>query len=298
MNYKISQPLAIFEYGKRDNQEDALFPAFNEATDANRTFVVCDGMGGHEKGEVASNAVCRAFADNLHKLDKFNPDRLAELINDAYDALDAADEGGAKKKMGTTFTFLHLHAHGATVAHIGDSRVYFISPSRNYIWHTRDHSLVQSFLEANLIKASEVKTHPQRNILTRVMQPHETRSEAVIDTISNIIPGDYFLLCSDGLIEDFDDKDILRIFSDKSKSDEQKRDFIIHLTKNNSDNHTAYIIRIEEFDKKKGDWKFTSDNEIFEINEPVVIPELNEAECNDSDSQQKKTNWFSRLFKR
>ena len=130
MKYKLST-FSIFEYGQRKDaegnphQEDCLFPAHNQSNDDDRLFIVCDGMGGHDFGEVASATVCEAMSKAiLEKTSEtdFTDDILKEAIQQAYDALDARDTGSAKK-MGTTMTVLKLHQQGATSAHIGDSRV-------------------------------------------------------------------------------------------------------------------------------------------------------------------------------
>ena len=70
MIVKIHQPIAIHELGKRQNQEDAIYPAINKSSAEDRLFIVCDGMGGHEKGEVASNLVCSELADYIKSRNK------------------------------------------------------------------------------------------------------------------------------------------------------------------------------------------------------------------------------------
>ena len=270
MKYTISQPLSFFERGKRDNQEDAMYPPHGTASMNDHTFVVCDGMGGHDKGEVASNLVCDIFAKHSGNLRNFSPHKLSEVLSTAYDALDAADDKKTSKKMGTTLTFLQLHSSGATIAHIGDSRVYYISPSKNEFFVTTDHSLVQSFYEAGLITKEEMKHHPQRNTITRVMMPHQNnRNEATIDNISDLRPGDYFLLCSDGVLENLDDEQINSLFCDTELSDTQKCERLRQLSEDSSDNHTAYIVRIEsvEDDCTKDDINWDScDVPLLEIN--------------------------------
>lgn len=280
MKYTISQPQSFFERGQRDNQEDAMFPSLGAATIDSRTFVVCDGMGGHEKGEVASNVVCDTFAKHANKLLDFTPEKLSQALSDAYDALDAADTSKKAKKMGTTLTFLQLHSQGATIAHIGDSRVYYVSPSKNDFFVTTDHSLVQSFYDAGLITKEEMKHHPQRNIISRVMMPHQpNRAEATINHISDIRPGDYFLLCSDGVVESMDDNRIKALLCDQELSDAEKCEKLKKLTEWNSDNHTAYIIHIEDVQEDSDfnaiDWESCS-VPLLEINDTQSKPSISE----------------------
>ena len=132
MKYKL-KVYSIYELGQRSNQEDNMFPKHQQATDDDRLFIVCDGMGGHAAGEVASSLVCEAMSNSIMAAcpdaeGAFSDSLLKDALEDAYDALDQNDNGDVKK-MGTTMTFLKFHDQGATIAHIGDSRVYHIRPA-------------------------------------------------------------------------------------------------------------------------------------------------------------------------
>ena len=246
----------IWELGARDNQEDSLFPAFGTLSENDRLFIVCDGMGGHSDGEVASKTVCETMSDYIMKNvadqeGEFTDDDFKDALNAAYLGLDAKDNG-AEKKMGTTLTFLKLHSQGATIAHIGDSRVYHIRPGKDnndtqILFQTLDHSLVNDLVKIGEMTPEEAKTSRQKNIITRAMQPNgEHRHRADIYHTVDIKPGDYFMLCSDGILEQMEDDNIKFIFSEKAGDDENKVDMIINLTENNRDNHTAIIVRITD----------------------------------------------------
>ena len=84
---KIFQPQAMYQIGKRSNQEDAIFPKLGDATENDRLFIVCDGMGGHESGEVASNSVCQSISSYLKDA---NPDTFS--TEDFKKALEFAPE--------------------------------------------------------------------------------------------------------------------------------------------------------------------------------------------------------------
>ena len=88
MRFKISQPIAIQELGSRSNQEDSIFPLLNEATINDRLFILCDGMGGHESGEVASSTVCKTISEfvlsRLQPDEPLSDDVLNEAITAAY----------------------------------------------------------------------------------------------------------------------------------------------------------------------------------------------------------------------
>lgn len=253
MKFKI-KAYNLQELGQRTNQEDSLFPALGKSTSDDRLFVLCDGMGGHEKGEVASAMVCetlsRVILSAWHPGEVLSDELFLQALSAAYDALDAKDNG-EERKMGTTLTFLCLHASGATVAHIGDSRIYQLRPaSKNsparIVFRTQDHSLVNDLVKIGEITEEEAKHHPQKNVITRAMQPcQEHRTKADIAHLTDILPGDYFYMCSDGMLEEASDENILNIITKPNATDEQKLEMLRNVTEENKDNHTAHLIHID-----------------------------------------------------
>jgi len=278
MKFKIFQPQAIHERGSRPNQEDSIFPALNTATVNDRLFILCDGMGGHESGEVASGTVCEtmsSFINNNLGPDQVLDDALVEqAVDAAYAAVNAKDTAGMKK-MGTTLTFLCLHKGGCTVAHIGDSRIYHLRPSTNEIlYRSRDHSLVYDLFEVGEMTFDEMKTAKNKNVITRVIMANQERqSKADIVHITNIKPGDYFYLCSDGMLEQMEDQELLDIFA-SDRTDEQKRKMLVGQTIDNSDNHSAYIIRIESVEQEVGDETLYEDEAAARAANKVLMAEL------------------------
>jgi serine/threonine protein phosphatase PrpC len=253
MKFKI-KAYNLQELGQRTNQEDSLFPALGKSTSDDRLFVLCDGMGGHEKGEVASATVCetlsRVILSAWHPGEVLSDELFLQALSAAYDALDAKDNG-EERKMGTTLTFLCLHASGATVAHIGDSRIYQLRPaskntSARIVFRTQDHSLVNDLVKIGEITEEEAKHHPQKNVITRAMQPcQEHRAKADIAHLTDILPGDYFYMCSDGMLEEASDENILNIITKPNATDEQKLEMLRNVTEENKDNHTAHLIHID-----------------------------------------------------
>ena len=253
MKFKI-KAYNLQELGQRTNQEDSLFPALGKSTSDDRLFVLCDGMGGHEKGEVASATVCatlsRVILSAWHPGEVLSDELFLQALSAAYDALDAKDNG-EERKMGTTLTFLCLHASGVTVAHIGDSRIYQLRPaSKNsparIVFRTQDHSLVNDLVKIGEITEEEAKHHPQKNVITRAMQPcQEHRAKADIAHLTDILPGDYFYMCSDGMLEEASDENVLNIITKPNATDEQKLEMLRNVTEENKDNHTAHLIHID-----------------------------------------------------
>lgn len=281
MKFKI-KAYNLQELGQRTNQEDSLFPALGKSTSDDRLFVLCDGMGGHEKGEVASATVCatlsRVILSAWHPGEVLSDELFLQALSAAYDALDAKDNG-EERKMGTTLTFLCLHASGATVAHIGDSRIYQLRPaSKNsparIVFRTQDHSLVNDLVKIGEITEEEAKHHPQKNVITRAMQPcQEHRAKADIAHLTDILPGDYFYMCSDGMLEEASDENILNIITKPNATDEQKLEMLRNVTEENKDNHTAHLIHI---DKVEGDASIASNEESHSPVKGIwITPEFN-----------------------
>ncbi|MCD8294507.1 MAG: protein phosphatase 2C domain-containing protein [Clostridia bacterium] len=232
-----------------------MFPAHNEAKETDRLFILCDGMGGHDAGEVASATVCEAMSKSILAAvpdveGDFPEAVLNNALADAFAALDEKDDGTAKRKMGTTMTLLKLYDKGCCIAHIGDSRVYHIRPGKRaedtkILFRTEDHSLVNDLIKIGELTVEEAKHSRQKNVITRAMQPHtERRPKADVYRTSDIRPGDYFYLCSDGMLENMEDYQLCYFFSQAAGDDENKRKSLLKATEENRDNHSAIIVHI------------------------------------------------------
>ncbi len=163
-----------------------------------RLLAVADGMGGHAAGEVASALTIASMAE----LDSEQPsgDMLTALASAVTTANSRLQEkiiaNPAVEGMGTTLTALLWSDGHAAVCHIGDSRGYLLRQGELY-QITHDHTLVQSLVDEGRISVADVSTHPQRSLLLRAL---DGRSAAEPDlSVHDAMPGDRYLLCSDGL---------------------------------------------------------------------------------------------------
>ena len=269
MKIELYPPLSIHEIGQRENQEDSIIQWDN------LLFVLCDGMGGHEKGEVASQTVCQSlvtwFENNLKPDEPFSDDQLREAIEFAYAELDKyADDN--PRQMGTTLTLLYICSKSIIAAHMGDSRIYHIRPEAGVLYQSRDHSLVFDLFQAGEITYEQMATFPQKNIVTRAMTPGEdNRMHPDIIHITDIQPNDYFYMCSDGMMEKMTNNELLTLFSadmdDKMKVGQLKR-----ATNQNFDNHTAWIIHIKNAIKEENDDQFENEERTSRINAINILP--------------------------
>ena len=281
MRIKIYQPLAIHELGKRANQEDSIYPIVGKATENDRLFLLCDGMGGHEHGEVASQSICKSLSSFLlqHAVasEGLEDKLLSDALSYAYQELDKLAVAGDTRQMGTTLTLLYFHSNGCTAAHIGDSRIYHLRPSSHTIlYKSRDHSLVYDLYQAGELTYEEMKTFPQKNVITRAMIAGDrNHPKPDVIHISDIQPGDYFYICSDGMLEQMEDEELLDVFVANVR-DEEKRQMLISETSDNKDNHSAYIVHIKEVNHEEADVSLVNEELTAKCNALNIKPDVEE----------------------
>jgi serine/threonine protein phosphatase PrpC len=194
---------------QRDHNEDSLFALSIIIGSEDHSYplglyIVADGMGGHQYGEIASSTAIRTLSgyilrklhpsivDPAQKLEEPLQELMGAAINEAQRAVLQAAPGS-----GTTLTAVLVLGQQMTIGHVGDSRAYAIRSDRRVVALTRDHSLVRRLEELGEITSTEAAAHPQRNVLYRALGQGEVL-EADIFTTPFPQPG-YLLLCSDGL---------------------------------------------------------------------------------------------------
>ncbi|HVF79147.1 MAG TPA: Stp1/IreP family PP2C-type Ser/Thr phosphatase [Solirubrobacteraceae bacterium] len=162
-------------------------------------FVVADGMGGAQAGEVASRVAIEAFEDGLGGDDGVSSgeELLAARVREANARIHEMSQAEQDRAgMGTTITAAHVGQHDVAIAHVGDSRAYRLRGDE-LVRLTEDHSLVEEMRRRGQLTAQEADEHPQRSIITRALGPEP---DVLVDTSSwRGIAGDVYLLCSDGL---------------------------------------------------------------------------------------------------
>ena len=282
MKISLYPPLSIHEIGQRPNQEDSI------AQWDNRLFVLCDGMGGHEKGEVASQTVCQSlvkwFGENI-KDDPFTDAQLCDSLEYAYTELDKYDDG-SPRKMGTTLTLLYIHNKGVTAAHIGDSRIYHIRNDQGVgiFYVSRDHSLAFDLFQSGEITYGEMQNFPQKNIVTRAITPgKDNRVRPDVIHITNIKRGDWFVLCSDGIMENFNIPSFCQSLRSHfpHETDEEICQRLISATSKNQDNHSAWLIHVEYAIPDEGDEMLPDEEPIARCNALNIIRQRREEDNDD-----------------
>jgi protein phosphatase len=207
---------------QRDHNEDALFTLTTNLIMAETQipfglYIIADGMGGHQHGEIASGIAARSLASIVvHKIyqpsmgltetqyDESVQEILQEGFLHAHREIFTKAQGG-----GTTLTAALLMGDRMTIAHVGDSRAYILHTDGVQETLTHDHSLVKRLEELGQITADEAAVHPQRNVLYRALGQGEPFQP---DIATFPMPhGCHLLICSDGLWGLVPEKELLRL---------------------------------------------------------------------------------------
>jgi protein phosphatase len=214
-------------------------------------FVVADGMGGAQAGEVASEIAVRQFEGGLP--DGQDPGQaLAALIQEANARIHAQARSDAQHAgMGTTTTAAYVTGDTVVVAHVGDSRCYLLRDD-DLIRLTRDHSLVDELIRRGKLTEEQAESHPQRSVITRALGP-EPNVEVDVEAFP-ARAGDVFLLCSDGLTSMVHEAQLKPLLADRERPLEQiGRELIAAANEaGGRDNITVILFRLEEVDDRRG----------------------------------------------
>jgi serine/threonine protein phosphatase PrpC len=189
----------------RDQNEDSFY-----LDDERRLYVVADGMGGHSGGEIASSVAIDTVSKEIGKRHeeirklrkgKLKSDALSRIVQGAVEAActavyEKAQESPLLAGMGCTLTALLVVDNKAVMAHVGDTRLY-LAREHNVSQLSTDHTMANELANAGLIERDEVADHQYASVLSRAVG---TKPTVMVDTlVLDIVPGDRFLLCSDGL---------------------------------------------------------------------------------------------------
>jgi serine/threonine protein phosphatase PrpC len=202
-------------------------------------FLVADGMGGHQHGEVASALVRDAMVAGVSA-----GLGLIDSINGAAEKLLAHSRPGSDiLPMGTTIAALRIAGSSYEVAWVGDSRIYLWQQTLRQVSH--DHSLVQALVKAGQLDPAQAARHPQRNVLTQALGVTATPQLHIGMSRGALEPGMTFLLCSDGLTEDVDDASIARTVARTDLTAQECADHLLlsALDAGGGDNISVVLVR-------------------------------------------------------
>jgi serine/threonine protein phosphatase PrpC len=239
----------------RSNNEDCFLSKPEQGL-----WLVADGMGGHEAGEVASALV----RDTIERNTRNNPHlSLLDAIQQAHlSIINSAKQGIGAPGMGSTVVALKSQDQRYQIAWVGDSRAYLWTPSREggrLEQLSTDHSYVQMLVESGAIRAEDAEFHPEKNIITQCLGMQELAQVKVDHLENQWQENQWVLLCSDGLTDEVNDKTIAQILCDASDC-VAAVDQLMHaaLTNGGRDNITLQIIEspLRPADQGNGLWQF------------------------------------------
>ena len=241
----------INEIGKRATNQDTVGEAFHAQL---ACFVLADGAGGHEGGEVASRVVVDAILNCFRTKPGFGPDALLSYAESASsDVAKRKQQEPRYADMSTTVCALLVdRAYGQALwAHLGDSRVYLFREARLHAM-SKDHSLTQQLIDAGYARAEQLRLHPQRNILFAAIGAEGDTQIELSAGATHLLPGDALLLCSDGLWEWVMEGDMERTLAASADTEQwlaamcRIADDNIQNTGKVRDNFSAYAILVHK----------------------------------------------------
>lgn len=207
-------------------------------------FAVADGMGGHQAGEVASRLACEKFVECLKKKKFSNPmlffRTALEEVNKKI--LEEASKDISKAGMGSTLSVLYIKGNQAYIAHVGDSRIYWIT-GRKIVQLTVDHSLVEKLVREGALSVEEARYHPKRNVLYQSLGVSEELHPQLVGPIK-LRPGDRFVLCSDGLFNNVKDFEIKNTVSKYPLKEALFKMIALANERGGQDNITAIVVEV------------------------------------------------------
>ena len=190
----------------REENEDSVY-----IDPEGRTFIVADGMGGHNAGEVASQMACEIIGNQLAQIEEGhsveNPlEWMERAVLQAHEAItETAHQNPDYHGMGTTVEVLWLDNRKAYWGHVGDSRIYHIR-NGDFKQITQDHSLINEYIQKGVLNPEEAWNSPMRHVILQALGSVE---DIEVETGSvDLKAGDLFLICSDGLTDVIKDKDL------------------------------------------------------------------------------------------
>ena len=231
---------------KRKLNQDYVFSSAKPMGNMPNLFIVADGMGGHNAGDYASKCTVETVVSEIRNSFEKNPTiivkKAVETANSKIRELAAADEN--LLGMGTTLVVATVIGKYLQVANVGDSRLYLVG-KQGIRQITRDHSLVEEMIRLGGLSREEARRHPDKNIITRAIgAKDEVEAEFFTEELEQ---GDIILMCSDGLSNMLEDKEIEKIIQDEELPEiKQKAEALINAANNNGgkDNIAVVLVKI------------------------------------------------------
>lgn len=208
-------------------------------------WVLCDGLGGHQGGEMAARIAVEECLRTFWQNPKLEPDILNSCMLKANRLVMIQRQESVNKMMSTTAVMLAIYKQQALWAHIGDSRLYYFKNGKVFR-QTADHSLTYKLMQIGEIKPEEIRSHADRNRLLRVLGTDELRPE-IENTIHNVESNEAFLLCTDGFWEYIYENEMETLLANMPNSQtwlSKMVEIIKQRQPKHADNYTAIAVKV------------------------------------------------------
>lgn len=280
--------------GQREINEDCVFPNVDIPSKLENLFLVCDGVGGLNKGEDASDLCCTQFSgyftqNNIEISNKSTIDKAVKFVEKKFDSF--MTNNPQSMDMASTITLLHLHKQGATIAHMGDSRVYHFR-NGEILFKTKDHSVVQDLFDAGVISEEEMHTHRDRNRISRAMRGASVKSyKADTTVLTDIKVDDIFFLCTDGVLESFSDTELKELFASTNEVETINAKIMRKCIDSSRDNFSGYTIKVnkEYIDTLKPIEEVETDKDKATVTQ-IIVEEQTETKENKTQIQLEESD--------
>ncbi len=233
---------------KRQLNQDYVFTSILPLGVLPNLFLVADGMGGHNAGDVASKDTVETIVEEISRMQDQETEPaevLSVAINRANERIrQLASSDYSMTGMGTTVVAATYADGILTVANVGDSRLYIVNEDIRQV--TRDHSLVEEMIRMGGIDRETARTHPDKNIITRAVGAMKYLK---IDFFEEALhEGDIVLMCSDGLTNMLEDEDIRRIICERTGL-AHKAEELIRIANENGGKDNIAVVLIDPFEQ-------------------------------------------------
>jgi len=222
-------------------------------------LVVCDGMGGHKGGEIASRLAVETIKNHFEKLPaEFYPaGEIRKALEEANDSIiTTAERDTSLTDMGSTVVLVLILNDLAYCANLGDSRIYLIS-NGNIRRFTKDHSLVQQMIDSNMITEAEAHDHPKKNVITKALGIDENLEPDILEPLE--LKDNYKLvLCTDGLTSTVSEDEILKMAENDTPQQASQKLVDMANERGGTDNITVQVVSfssekpVDKSQKKSG----------------------------------------------
>lgn len=239
---KIKSRIGFSEIGQRPKNEDYIIT--NETDDdPYQVCIVCDGVGGAQKGDVASKLACQGLIKHLLAQEKIEEEVLKQGIIEIESSLNNyVKENPYSEGMATTVTMALIDSEKIYLLHIGDSKIIYVRNGvLDYVSH--DHSLVNEMIDTGLLTAEEALKHPKRNVITQAVSAGGGASNPELKVISRPEEGDSLLLCTDGVLESFTVDELVALMNSDLDEPGKVEHIKARCIENSKDNYSGYLLK-------------------------------------------------------